>query len=104
MLYLVSGELHSPGLLNLPHEEFVQLIRRVIGPSLELIVQHQEAGAIVAGGVPTGTQRVVMVADVKGDSHMAVRHLLAGLPVFSYYRWDVTPLESFREWLSSVKS
>jgi hypothetical protein len=104
MLYLVSGELHDYGLLNAPHEEFVQMIRKVVAPSLELIVQHQEAGKIVGGGVPAGSQRVVLIVDLKGESHRAVRQLLVGLPIFGYYRWEVTPLESFQEWLSSVKS
>src|SRR5437660_3346782 len=104
MLYLVSGELLDHGLLNAPHEEFVQLIRKVILPSLELIVRHQEVGTVVAGGVPAGSQRVVLIVDVKGESHRAVRQLLVGLPLFGYYRWEVTPLESFQEWLTSVRS
>jgi Muconolactone delta-isomerase len=102
MLYLVSGELHNDALLNLPHEEFVQMVRKVVTPSLELIVQQQHAGRIVGGGVPAGSQRVIMIVDVKGESHRAVRELLVGLPIFSHYRWEVTPLESFQEWLSSV--
>ena len=105
MLYLVSGELHNYELLNAPHEQFVQLMRRIIVPSLELIVQQQEAGKIVAGGVPAGSQKLVFILDLPMvESHLAVRHLLHGLPLFGYYRWEVTPLESFREWLSSFKS
>lgn len=104
MLYLVSGELHNYGLLNLPHEEFVQLIRKVFAPSLELIVQQQAAGKLVAGGIPAASQRLIFVLDLKAESQLAVRQFLNGLPIFPYYRWEVTPLESFQEWLSNLKS
>jgi Muconolactone delta-isomerase len=105
MLYLVTAELHNYALLNAPHEEFVQLMRRVIAPSLELIGEHQEAGKIVAGGVLAASQKLVFILDLpKAESHLSVRQFLHGLPIFGYYRWEVTPLESFHEWLSTVKS
>ena len=105
MLYLVSGDLYNHALLSAPHEDFVQMVRKVFAPSLELIVQHQEQGKIVAGGVPAGSQRVIFILDLpKAESHLAVRHFLNGLPIFGYYRWEVTPLESFDEWLSNVKN
>lgn len=104
MLYLVSAELHDYSLLNLPHEEFVLLVKNKVVPSLNQIVQLQVEGKILAGGVLAASQKLVFIVDLPtGESHLAVRRLLYGLPIFSHYRWETTPLESFQEWLAFVK-
>jgi hypothetical protein len=99
VLYLVSGTLRARELLSKPHEEFVQFVQKTIVPSLQLLVQFRSEGTLLAGGVRASTQDVVMVLSLPGaESHLVVRRLLTQLPMFPYYDWQVTPLESFEEW------
>lgn len=104
MLYLVTGKLATRELLTGPHEETVQVFQNRILPSISLLLELQAAGQVLAGGVPAGTREVVFILRLAaGESHLSIRRLLYRLPVFPHYEWDVTPLESFDEWLTLLK-
>lgn len=104
MLYFVSGKLRSGQLMQAPHEEFVQMTKRLIQPSLEMLLEMQQKGEVLAGGVPAASQAVMFILRLSGaSSHLAVRQRLFQLPIFNLFEWTVTPLESFEEWRSLVK-
>src|SRR6516225_6727484 len=99
MLYLVSGTLNHRELLHLPHEDFVPVVQKVVGPSLQLLGQFQREGKLLAGGVRASSQELVFILSLPpAASHLVVRGLLVQLPIFPHYDWQVTPLESFEEW------
>ena len=78
-------------------EEQVQL-----GHGLKMLDGEFPHGRVLAGGIPAGQQGVVMIVDLHAhDSHGCVRHFLTSLPIFSYYDWEVTPLETYTELLQS---
>jgi hypothetical protein len=90
--------------MQLPHDEFVKLMRNTVFASLEELIQLQKAGEIVGGGIPAGSQDVVFILKLAtASSHLAVRQRLFRLPIFNHLHWEVTPLESFDEWLSMMK-
>ena len=106
MRYLIRGKL-TPGqdLFRLPHDEFVQLIQTRVIPSMRLLVSENPHGKVLAGGVPAGGRDVVMIVDFRGeDSHRPARRFLTALPIFEYYDWEVTPLETFEEWIQPFES
>jgi hypothetical protein len=104
MLYLVSGKLRNQAMMQLPHDEFVKLMRNTVFASLEELLKLQKAGEIVGGGIPAGSQDVVFILNLAtASSHLAVRHRLFRLPLFNHYSWEVTPLETLEEWLSMMK-
>ena len=103
MLYLVSGTMHSRDLLSRPHEEFIEVVKGKVAPSLKLIEQFQKEGMLLAGGIPAGSQDLVFILNLPvGETHFAVRRLLLQLPIFPFYQWQVKPLETFEEWSSLV--
>lgn len=103
MLYLVSAELHDPKQMSAGHEEFQELIRKVFVPSLHELVQLQTQGKVRGGGIRAVSQGIVFILDLpEVDSHLAVRRLLFTFPMFSLYRWEITPLESFQELLAVI--
>ena len=97
MLYLVSATLQSRELIAAPHEQFREMIQKVVVPSFDLLLQFQAEGKILAGGMRASSPDLVFILDLPADSHLAVRRLLFQLPIFGHYRWEVTPLESFKE-------
>ena len=100
MHYLIVGKLSRKDLLHLPHAEFVQGIQTKVVPSLQALLQETSAGKVLAGGLPAGGRDLVMIVDLKGrDSHGCVRSFLASLPLFEFYDWETTPLETFEEFL-----
>jgi hypothetical protein len=105
MQYLITGKLaRADEVLRLPHEEFVQLIKSRIAPTLQMLVGENSHGKVIGGGMPAGGRDFVMIVDLKGhDSHRCVRQFLWALPLFPYYDWDVTPLESFQEMAQAVQ-
>src|SRR5262245_22146891 len=101
MHYLITGKLfRAAEVLSLPHDQFVEFTRSRLVPALRLLVEGKARGQVVAGGTPAGGRDCVMIVDLPGDSHAGVRNFLDSLPIFDYYEWQVTPLETFEEWLS----
>jgi hypothetical protein len=63
-----------------------------------MMVEQNPHGKVLAGGLPAGSRDVVLIADLRGqDSHRIVRQFLLSLPVYDYFEWQVTPLETFEE-------
>jgi hypothetical protein len=105
MLYLVSGSLSARELLHRPHEEFVELLKKTVAPSLQLLIQFQCEGTLLAGGFRASSRDLVFILSLPhAESHLMVRNLLVQLPVFGLYEWQVTPLESFKELASEINA
>jgi len=98
MRYHIRGKLIASDLVRLPHEEFVHLIQSKFAPTLRALNSDATHGKVLAGGVPAGGRDIVMIVDLKNaESHTAVRQFLVSLPIFDYYEWETTPLETFEE-------
>jgi hypothetical protein len=98
MVYLITGKLARAEILRLPHEEYVALMKTKIAPSLQMLVSDTPNGKVIGGGVLAGSRDVAMIVDLHAhDSHRCVRQFLASLPIFEYYEWQSTPLETFAE-------
>lgn len=97
MVYQIIGTLLRQDILRLPHEEYVQLMASKLVPTLRILTAQTPGTRVLAGGVPAGNRNMVMIVDLQGDSHRAVRHFLASLPLFEYYEWHTIPLETFEE-------
>jgi hypothetical protein len=99
MRYLITGKLaRAHDVLTMSHEDLVQFVRSRVAPSLRILVDQIPHGRVLAGGLPAGGRDMVMIADLRGeDSHRVVRQFLVSLPVYDYYEWQVTPLETFEE-------
>jgi hypothetical protein len=83
----------------------VELVHEILVPSLQVLVQLQKEGKLLAGGIRAGSQDVVFILRLPAaESHRVVRQLLVQMPMYGHYRWEVTPLESFDEWVALVKS
>lgn len=98
MLYLVSGSMISRELLSGPHEQFRDLVQKMVVPSIKMLTDLMGEGKLLAGGVRAGSPDVVLILELTGESHIMVRRQLHQLPIFPLYRWEVTPLESFEDW------
>lgn len=99
MLYLVSATLVNREPLAKAHGEFVEFLRAHVAPSLDALERFRQAGQLLAGGVVAGSPDLVFILKLDNiDSHLAVRQLLFELPIFTFYQWEVRPLESFAEW------
>lgn len=97
MIYHLNGTLIRQDILRLAHEEYVQLIASKLVPTLRILTADASGVRVLAGGAPAGSRNLMMIVDLQGDSHRAVRQFLASLPLFEYYEWHTTPLESFEE-------
>lgn len=98
MLYFVTGTLMDKSQLSGPRSALSELIQKVAIPSINQLVELQNAGRILGGGFRASSADIVMVIDAPGDSHLAARNVLSEIPMFGHYTWEVIPLESFREW------
>lgn len=94
MRYLVTGEFIDPGVL-LPPEQFVQVVERVVVPSLEAIAKLEAEKKVLAAGVFAGARAGALI--VEAESHTALNQLLQGLPFWGLLKWTVTPLQTFGE-------
>jgi hypothetical protein len=99
MQYLISGKLLRPeAVINMPHEEFVQLIKSMMVPTLKALLADNTHGRVLGGGFRAGSRDLVMVVDLRGqDSHRCVHEFLVSLPAFPYFQWEAAPLVTFAE-------
>ena len=97
LIYLITSKLVRKDILALSHEEYVQFVASKVVPTLRMLVGEAPGARVLAGGAPAGSRDFLMIVDLQGDSHRAVRQFLASLPLFEYYEWQTTPLETFEE-------
>jgi hypothetical protein len=97
MIYHITGKLVRHDILTLPHEAYVELMQSKLVPMLRILTNPPPTVRVLAGGAPAGGRDFIMIVDLQGDSHRAVRQFLASLPLFEYYEWQTIPLESIDE-------
>ncbi len=97
MRYLVIAEA-STDLGLLPPQQMAKMLEQVITPSIEAIVKLEAEKKILAGGVPVGSRSGVLI--VEAASNDELDRLLLSLPLWGLYKFNVTPLESFRDRLA----
>lgn len=93
MKYYVKGEYIDAGSL-LPPQQLVQVYETTILPSLEAIAKLEEEGKIIVAGTLTGGRAGVFI--VEAESNEAVSELLISLPFWGLVKWEVLPLDSFK--------
>ncbi len=93
MKYLVTMELI--GSLSDSPQGVLQHLEETVIPSHETLVKLEADERILAGGLPVGQRRTVLVVEVASNAE--VSQLLARLPLWGSHKVEVIPLESFEE-------
>ena len=99
MRYLITGTVNESAFdSDMPRDETVNALQRGFIPTLKSLLEHQEQGKVLGGGViPLRT--VVLILELPGTSLTAFRPFLLSLAAYDLFDWDVQPLESFEELL-----
>ena len=100
MRYLVTGE-QSIEIGLLPPQQMAQLLEWVILPTVEVAVKLEADKKIAAGGLFAGGRNGVMI--VEAASHEELEQLLMSLPAWGLFKWNVTPLVSFKDRLAQTR-
>ncbi|MGE3808860.1 MAG: hypothetical protein AB7K24_29700 [Gemmataceae bacterium] len=97
MRYLVTGKLIERVLHGeSTREQYLHQLRNLIIPTLHVLLEHQQKGRVMGGGViPLNT--LVFIVDLPEQSMSHLRSLMWALPAFDLFDWDVKPMESFEE-------
>jgi hypothetical protein len=90
MRYLVTGS-DGPG-FGTP-EEALQILEKVVLPSVDALNRLQAEKRILAGGLKVGERSFVFVAEA--ESNEKLDRMLREIPFWGMVKWEVTPLESF---------
>ena len=90
MKYLVSGS-DGPGFAT--SEEALQLLEKIVVPSLDALNKLQREKRILAGGLKIGERAFVFVAEA--ESNEKLDRMLREIPFWGILKWDFAPLESF---------
>jgi hypothetical protein len=102
MQYLITGNLARKEVLGMAHADFVKVVQSAVAPTLSMLAEANPDRKVLAGGLPAGSRDVVMIVDLRSEgSHHCVREFLMSLPIFEYFDWHATPLETFEEILAS---
>ena len=91
-LYLVTTA-DGPGFAS--GEEALAVLENGIIPMFDQLVELKKKKKIIAGGLPVGSRRLVMI--VEADSHDEVDNMLRDLVAWGVLKWKVTafqPLEA----------
>ncbi len=91
MQYLVTGEYVETGAL-LPPDQLVGMIRQVVIPSHDALVDLKAKGKLLAGGYSVGQRAGAFIFEA--DSNEELDAMLQGLPYWGIIKFKVTPLES----------
>ncbi len=87
-LYLVTTS-EGPGFSS--GEEALGVLENGIIPMFEQLAELKRKKKIIAGGLPVGSRRLVMM--VEADSHEEVDNMLRDLVAWGVLKWKVTPLQ-----------
>ena len=99
-LFLVTGEYVETGAL-LPPQQVVQVVEHMVFPSFEAMAKLEEQKKILAGGLVTGARAGAFIMEAASNSE--VSRMLMELPFWGVIKWDVTPLDTFRERLAEER-
>jgi len=99
-LFLVIGEYVETGAL-LPPQQVVQVLEHRIFPSFEGLVKLEEQKKILAGGMVTGARAGAFIMEAASNSEIS--RMLMELPFWGIVKWDVKPLDTYRERLAEER-
>lgn len=90
MKYLVQA---SEAPLSLSLQKAVQVLQRLVLPSMDRMIRMEERNQILAGGLPVGDRAFVFI--IEAASNEELDEILTALPVWGSMKWQVIPLEPF---------
>ncbi len=90
MKYLVFGS-GGPGFES--PQEAVAILKEMVLPSLDQLIQMEKQKKILAGGLPVGDRSFVFI--VEAASNEEVDAMLRKLPMWGVLDWEVTALQTF---------
>jgi hypothetical protein len=90
MKYLVFGS-GGPGFES--PQEAVAILKEMVLPSLDQLIQMEKRKKILAGGLPVGDRAFVFI--VEAASNEEVDAMLRKLPMWGVLDWEVTALQTF---------
>ena len=91
MEYLVRGT-GGPGFTS--RDELQSILRDIVIPSFQMLVQYEKDGVIPGGGLPVGDRAVAFFIKVRSNEELD--RLLRRLPIWGGMNWEVTALQSFQ--------
>ncbi len=91
MKYFITGT-NGPGFAS--DEEAAEVLRNIVIPSFQRLIQYEKDGVIQSGGLPVGDRAIVFI--VEAESNDALDRILRKLPIWGALDWEVTPLQSFQ--------
>jgi hypothetical protein len=90
MKYLVFGS-GGPGFES--PQEAVAILKEMVLPSFDQLIQMEKQKKILAGGLPVGDRSFVFI--VEAASNEEVDAMLRKLPMWGVLDWEVTALQTF---------
>ena len=99
MQYIVTGQFIDPG-VSLGIEKFEAMLESGILPTLATLAKLESEGKVV-GGLPSGDRALAFILEAR-DNHEADQ-VIHDLPAWGLLKWEVRPLESFKNRLASDK-
>ena len=90
MKYLVFGS-GGPGFES--PQEAVAILKEMVLPSFDQLIQMEKQKTILAGGLPVGDRSFVF--SVVAASNEEVDAMLRKLPMWGVLDWEVTALQTF---------
>ena len=99
-LYLVTAKYVEPGPL-LPPQNAVPMIEHLVLPSFEAMEKLTKQKKILAGGLVAGARAGAFIMEAANNAE--VSKILMELPFWGVVKFDVTPLETFRERLTEER-
>lgn len=90
MKYLVIGS-GGPGFAS--REEAVSVLRGIVMPSFDQLIEMEKQKKILAGGLPVGDRAFVFIAEASSNEELD--QMLRKIPVWGLLDWEVTALQTF---------
>jgi len=90
MKYLVYGS-GGPGFES--QEEAAAILKELILPTFDQLIEMEKQKQILAGGLPVGDRAFVFIVEAASNEEMDA--MLRKLPAWGVLDWEVTALQSF---------
>ena len=91
MRYLVVAT-EGPGFVAVEQE--VGVLESLVLPTFERLIELEEEGRLVAGGLRAGSRSFVFILEAASNDE--VDRVVRELPLWGSVKWDVTPLQSLK--------